>query len=47
LSDIFKIAGEKKRNIFPTYLPIGQIAQLEIGNKEYFNLGLVNRDSPQ
>jgi hypothetical protein len=37
LSDIL-IVGEKKRNIFPTYLPIGYIAESERENKQYFIL---------
>jgi hypothetical protein len=31
----------KKIKYFPTYLPIGHIAESERGNKEYFNLGLM------
>jgi hypothetical protein len=39
--DIFIIGGGKKK-IFSTYmyLPIGQIAESERGNKKYFDLGL-------
>jgi hypothetical protein len=34
------IVGEKIQ-YFPTYLPIGHIAESERGNKQYFNLGLI------
>jgi hypothetical protein len=41
-SDIFTIIGGKNKIFFlRTYLPMVQIAESERGNKEYFNLGLI------
>jgi hypothetical protein len=31
--------------MFPTYLPIGHITESERGNKQYFNLDLVQEEA--
>jgi hypothetical protein len=31
--------------MFPTYRPIGQNAESERGNKQYFNLGLIFKEN--
>jgi hypothetical protein len=40
LSDDLTGGEKKEKYFFPTYLPIGHIAESESGNEQYFDLGL-------